>query len=332
MLPGLEMMSCPNLAVPAEVMQHIVKVESSHNPYAIGVVGGQLVRQPQNLGEALATVRMLEDQGYNFSVGLAQVNRANLGKYGLDSYEKAFSPCANLAVGARILSECYASSGNDWGKAFSCYYSGNFVTGYRDGYVQKVYDSINRSMKLASNQAMAIPVVAANQAAVRSSSKSVAYAPINDSSYRIALRSVALDTAASAIIAPAVARAAGLPSASPANVGYAPTRPGPQPLPDNSANTMQPTPATVAQSAPAGMPYAGNAVAANVAPDGAAPAQANAASDEIFVPRVRGPNDAAPTAGQQAPAVAPQMAVSTGTPNIDQADLRQGSRDDAFVF
>ncbi|MDQ8051229.1 MAG: lytic transglycosylase domain-containing protein, partial [Luteibacter sp.] len=55
----MEMMACPNLAVPAEVMQHVVNVESSRNPYAIGVVGGQLVRQPQNLGEAIATVKSL---------------------------------------------------------------------------------------------------------------------------------------------------------------------------------------------------------------------------------------------------------------------------------
>ena len=129
MLPGLEMMACPNLAVPAEVMHHIVNVESGSNPYAIGVVGGRLVRQPQNLDEALATVQMLEAKGYNYSLGVAQVNRANLGKYGLDSYQKAFTTCQNLAAGSQILANCYHSSGGDWGKSFSCFYSGNFVTG-----------------------------------------------------------------------------------------------------------------------------------------------------------------------------------------------------------
>ena len=64
MLTGLEMMACQNLAVPAQVMQHVVNVESSSNPYAIGVVGGQLMRQPQNLDEAIATVQMLESKGY----------------------------------------------------------------------------------------------------------------------------------------------------------------------------------------------------------------------------------------------------------------------------
>ncbi len=144
MLPGMELMNCQNLAVPREVMHHVVQVESSYNPYAIGVVGGRLVRQPRNLPEALSTVRMLEQRGYNFSLGLAQVNRYNLVKYGLESYEEAFQPCANLQAGSRILRECYGRSGGDWGKSFSCYYSGDFRTGYRHGYVQKIYASMRR--------------------------------------------------------------------------------------------------------------------------------------------------------------------------------------------
>lgn len=143
MLPGLEMMAaCTDLAVPAQVMRHVAAVESSHNPYAIGVVGGRLVRQPRNLSEAVSTARMLEGKGMNFSLGIAQVNRYNLSRYGLGSYEQAFDVCPNVRAGASILAECYSRSGNDWGKAFSCYYSGNFTTGFRHGYVQKVLASI----------------------------------------------------------------------------------------------------------------------------------------------------------------------------------------------
>ncbi|XEA92713.1 lytic transglycosylase domain-containing protein [Xanthomonas sp. DAR 80977] len=159
MLPGMELLSCPEMAVPAEVMQHVVRVESSHNPFAIGVVGGRLVRQPQNLSEAVATARMLEDKGYNFSLGLGQVNRYNLVKYGLDSYEKAFKTCPNLQAASKILAECYGRSGGNWGKSFSCYYSGNFETGYKHGYVQKVYASISQGRALAVASADAIPVV-----------------------------------------------------------------------------------------------------------------------------------------------------------------------------
>lgn len=138
MLPGMELMGCTDLAVPAEVMHHVVGVESSFNPFAIGVVGGRLARQPRTLEEALSTSRMLEREGYNFSLGLAQVNRHNLTPQGLDSHERAFDVCANLRAGARILADCHRRAGGDWGKAFSCYYSGNFETGFRHGYVQKV--------------------------------------------------------------------------------------------------------------------------------------------------------------------------------------------------
>jgi type IV secretion system protein VirB1 len=148
LLPGMELMGCQGLAVPSEVMHHVVRVESSYNPYAIGVVGGRLARQPKNLPEALATVRMLEGRGFNFSIGLAQVNRYNLDKYGLDSYEKAFEPCANLQAGSRILAECYQRANGDWGKSFSCYYSGNFSTGFKHGYVQKIYASVRQGREI----------------------------------------------------------------------------------------------------------------------------------------------------------------------------------------
>lgn len=156
MLPGLEMMACTDLAVPVEVMQHVVRVESSFNPYAIGVVGGRLIRQPKNLSEAVSTTQMLEREGYNFSLGLAQVNRYNLSSQGLDSYEKAFSVCPNLQAGARILAECYSRAGRDWGKAFSCYYSGNFTTGFRHAYVDKVMNSWRGTATVASQS---IPVI-----------------------------------------------------------------------------------------------------------------------------------------------------------------------------
>jgi type IV secretion system protein VirB1 len=138
------MLDCPDLAVPREVMQHVVHVESSRNPFAIGVVGGYLARQPKNLDEALAAVRQLKEEGYNFSVGISQVNRYNLAKYGLKTYAQAFETCPNLQAGSRILRECYDRA-QDWGKAFSCYYSGNFSTGFEHGYVQKIFASIQKS-------------------------------------------------------------------------------------------------------------------------------------------------------------------------------------------
>ena len=159
MLPDMDVLDCQDLAVPMSVMQHVVRVESSFNRYAIGVVGGRLVRQPTNLAEALATARELRERGFNFSLGLAQVNRYNLRRYGL-SLERAFQACPNLQAGARILADCQLRAGNDWGKSLSCYYSGNFVTGFRQGYVKKVFASMRAAGAVMPHRyAHAIPAI-----------------------------------------------------------------------------------------------------------------------------------------------------------------------------
>lgn len=127
-------------------LQAIVRTESAFNPYAIGVVGGS-IKQPTNLADAVAAAYKLHSEGKNFSLGLAQINRHNLDKYGLN-YETVFEPCANLKAGAEILAECYGrangSSQEALQKALSCYYSGNFRTGFtqdfagQPSYVEKV--------------------------------------------------------------------------------------------------------------------------------------------------------------------------------------------------
>ena len=60
--------------VHADTARALVSVESAFNPWAIGVVGGALVRQPRHRVEALATAKALRDAGWNFSVGLGQIN------------------------------------------------------------------------------------------------------------------------------------------------------------------------------------------------------------------------------------------------------------------
>lgn len=125
-----------------DTMRRIVAVESAFNPYAIGVVGGRLERQPKTHAEAVATARALQADGRNFSVGLAQVNQQHFERFGL-TLETAFDACANLRAGSRILAECFERAKPKGEQpalraAFSCYYSGNFLTGFAHGYVQKV--------------------------------------------------------------------------------------------------------------------------------------------------------------------------------------------------
>jgi type IV secretion system protein VirB1 len=150
-------------------MQAVVRTESGFNPYAIGVVGGRLTRQPRDAEEAVATARALEARGINFSVGLGQVNRFNLARYGL-TYETAFDPCANLRAGSAIMHECYQRAGATYGQgtralraAISCYYSGNFVGGERaqssgPSYVQRVVANA-RATAAPGDIVPAIPVI-----------------------------------------------------------------------------------------------------------------------------------------------------------------------------
>jgi type IV secretion system protein VirB1 len=164
-------------------LQAVVRTESGLNPFAIGVVGGRLARQPKNSVEAIATARALEAAGWNYSMGLAQVNRANLVRYGLDT-RSVFDPCANLRAGAAILADCYARAANRNGAgqaalqptlqatlqaAVSCYYSGNFQRGFqpegRTSYVQRVLANVSHPAPArtpaGARETQPIPVVPA---------------------------------------------------------------------------------------------------------------------------------------------------------------------------
>ena len=94
-------LSCAPL-VAQDTAHALILVESGGNPFAIGVVGGALVRQPVNLSEALATVAALDAAGWNYSVGLGQINKRNFQRFGLNP-ATAFTPCATLRAGAAGL-------------------------------------------------------------------------------------------------------------------------------------------------------------------------------------------------------------------------------------
>jgi len=121
----------------------IVATESAFNPNAIGVVAGHLARDPGNVDEAIATATALRAGGRNFSVGLAQINVRNLDRLGL-SIADGFDACKSLQAMQRLLSDCFERAGSVDGsqlalrRALSCYYSGNFTTGFRHGYVNRV--------------------------------------------------------------------------------------------------------------------------------------------------------------------------------------------------
>lgn len=150
--------------VAPQVLERLMKVESSFNPYAIGVVGGRLARQPRFKEEAIATARYLHQAGWNFSMGLGQVNRYNLAKYGLD-YETVFEPCNNARAAAGIYNECLQRASTKFNAeqaqlaAFSCYYSGNFSRGFvPEGEAQTSYVDRIMAVKPTLTAGGAIPI------------------------------------------------------------------------------------------------------------------------------------------------------------------------------
>ena len=144
--------------VHADTARALVSVESAFNPWAIGVVGGALVRQPRHRAEALTTSKALRAAGWNFSVGLGQINVGNFDRLGL-TIESAFEPCGNLGAMQTVLAECFDRASRSAAKAvdqtalrqaLSCCYSGDFATGFRHGYVRKVVAAADTSSLVAS--------------------------------------------------------------------------------------------------------------------------------------------------------------------------------------
>ena len=154
--------------VAQDTARALIQVESSGNPFAIGVVGGALVRQPANRSEAVATIAALEAAGWNYSAGLGQINKRNFQRLGLNP-TTAFDACANLRAMQGILGDCFSranrgpagKASNQASKqaalrdALSCYYSGNFLTGHQHGYVDKVLAAWSSRAARAGNASTA---------------------------------------------------------------------------------------------------------------------------------------------------------------------------------
>jgi type IV secretion system protein VirB1 len=150
--------------VEREIMAAVARVESARNPYAIGVVGGRLARQPQNLAEAVATADALRRDGWNYSIGISQVNQANFYRYGL-THSTGFGACANLRAGSAILAECMKGARARFGAdqalphALSCYYSGDWYRGLRPDANGSIYVARVLSAIATNKGAVAIPVM-----------------------------------------------------------------------------------------------------------------------------------------------------------------------------
>lgn len=128
--------------VNATTMTYLVHFESRGNQFAVHVNHGfRLPRQPVTLAEARSTVSWLYAKGYNFDVGLLQVNSANFKNMGLTPTD-LLDPCTNVRSGAKVLVDCYTLAASRYGAgqdglkhALSCYNTGSLTAGLSNGYV-----------------------------------------------------------------------------------------------------------------------------------------------------------------------------------------------------
>ncbi|ENE6639018.1 lytic transglycosylase domain-containing protein [Salmonella enterica] len=160
---ALAIQCAPN--VHTDTLQALVRTESGFNPYAIGVVGPPLAKQPTSLNEALDAIKSLNKAGLKYSLGLSQIYIGNLANE--PDISSVFEPCKNLRLGANILSSCYQRALTETDdqqdalkKAFSCYYSNNFTRGFKkenngSSYVERV---INNADKNAGNK-ITVPAI-----------------------------------------------------------------------------------------------------------------------------------------------------------------------------
>ena len=129
-------------------MVTLVKTESKGNPLAIGLNGAILKYQPKTESQAIAWVKYLDQHGYNFDVGLGQVNVANIRKYKLKP-EQLVNPCLNLRVSGDILTKNYIAAKKRTQdpqlalrQALSAYNTGNQYSGFNNGYLRKILVNI----------------------------------------------------------------------------------------------------------------------------------------------------------------------------------------------
>jgi type IV secretion system protein VirB1 len=140
--PALAAQCAPQIH--SATLHRLIVHESAGNPYAIGVNGNYVLkRQPKSYAEAIQQVQWLSERGYDFDVGLGQINIRNAKKLGLN-VQQLLAPCSNLRATAIILSECYERAYVRYPDeqialraALSCYNTGTFSKGFSNGYVQK---------------------------------------------------------------------------------------------------------------------------------------------------------------------------------------------------
>ncbi|EPN9162938.1 lytic transglycosylase domain-containing protein [Escherichia coli] len=140
-------------------MGYLVGHESSNSRFAINVNvrDGQArppFKAPATLDEATAFVGWLETHGYNFDVGLGQINSANFRMLNVTA-SQLFDSCTNLRAAQTVLKTCYTAAVKIYPAgqvalrhALSCYNTGSLTAGIANGYVARVAAQMSQSTPL----------------------------------------------------------------------------------------------------------------------------------------------------------------------------------------
>nr|WP_241025673.1 lytic transglycosylase domain-containing protein [Burkholderia sp. Tr-20390] len=140
-------------------MSKIVKVESKWRQFALADAGPKglpwkgvrekMVRSyfPTTADDAEQIATRLIASNHIVAIGLSQVSSENLKRFGL-TVRQVLDPCTNLRTGSTILTEFYlrarktiADPNRAILAAISAYNTGNFTSGFSNGYVKSVVDA-----------------------------------------------------------------------------------------------------------------------------------------------------------------------------------------------
>ncbi|WP_299239911.1 lytic transglycosylase domain-containing protein [Sulfurihydrogenibium sp.] len=122
--------------IPYQLLVAIAKIESGFRPWVINInQNGRSVKviNPKSVEEAAIYLQYLHDNGYNYDVGVGQINVRNIKRLGLRP-QQLLDPCNNIMVSAYILKENVLRYGLTWEAIWR-------YNGRRD-YAYKVYNAL----------------------------------------------------------------------------------------------------------------------------------------------------------------------------------------------
>lgn len=122
--------------IPPNLLVAIAKVESGFRPWVINInKDGRSVKviNPRSYTEAVYYLNYIHQYGYNYDVGIGQINVANIRRLNLDPVS-LLDPCNNITVSAYILRENINRYGFTWDAIWR--YNG------RKEYAYKVYKAL----------------------------------------------------------------------------------------------------------------------------------------------------------------------------------------------